>query len=125
VLTDGLGTLRKIEKTAEVADHFRDVEKGAERAAHAAEHVRDASHEVWTLGRFKSEAKWQQQLSKRGWSPQQISEAVVHGEHFPAENLVNKGHSARRYVHPETGRSVVVDDVTKEVLHVGGDNFKY
>ena len=41
VLTDGLGTLRKIEKAAEVADHFRDLEKGAEQAAHAAEHLRD------------------------------------------------------------------------------------
>ena len=33
--------VRKIEKAAEVADHFRDLEKGAERAAHAAEHLRD------------------------------------------------------------------------------------
>ena len=41
VLTDGLGTLRKIEKAAEVADHFRDVEKGTKQAAHAAEHLRD------------------------------------------------------------------------------------
>ena len=41
VLTDGLGSLRKIEKAAAVADHFHDLEKGAERAAHAAEHLRD------------------------------------------------------------------------------------
>jgi hypothetical protein len=128
VLTEGIGTvatLRKVGKVADAADHVRDTEKVVERAAHTADHVRDASHELWTLGRFKSSAKWEQQLSKRGWSPQQISEAVAHGKHFPAENLVNKGHSARRYVHPETGRSVVVDDVTKEVIHVGGDNFKY
>ncbi len=41
VLTDGLGTLRKIEKAAEVADHFHDLEKGVKKATHAAEHVRD------------------------------------------------------------------------------------
>ena len=46
VLTDGLGTLRKIEKAAEVADHFRDFEKGAEQAAHAAEHLRDVERAV-------------------------------------------------------------------------------
>jgi hypothetical protein len=38
---------------------------------------------------------------------------------------VNKGNAATRYVHPETGRSVVVDDETREVIHVGGAAFKY
>jgi hypothetical protein len=47
------------------------------------------------------------------------------GERFGAKNLVNKGNAATRFVHPETGRSVVIDDVTTEVLHVGGDGFKY
>jgi hypothetical protein len=28
-------------------------------------------------------------------------------------------------VHPRTGRSVVVDDATGEVFHVGGDGFEY
>ena len=38
---------------------------------------------------------------------------------------MNKSNSATRYVHPTTGKSVVVDDVTREVLHVGGPGFKY
>jgi hypothetical protein len=38
---------------------------------------------------------------------------------------VNKGNVATTYVHPETGRSVVVEDETSEVIHVGGDAFKY
>ncbi len=79
----------------------------------------------WTLGAFKSEAKWSRQLEKRGWTKDQITEATSKGERFPAENLVNKGNPATRYVHPETGQSVVVDDVTKEVIHVGGPGFKY
>jgi len=33
--------------------------------------------------------------------------------------------SATRYVHPRIGRSVVVDDATGEVFHVGGDGFEY
>jgi hypothetical protein len=29
-----------------------------------------------------------------------------------------------RFVHPATGRSVVVDDTIGEVFHVGGDGFE-
>ncbi len=32
---------------------------------------------------------------------------------------------ATRYINPTTGQSVVLDDVTKEVIHVGGPGFKY
>ena len=65
------------------------------------------------------------QMDQRGWNPQQVTEAIKGGKQFPAENLVNKGNSATRYVHPETGRSVVRDDVTSEIIHFGGDGFKY
>jgi hypothetical protein len=58
-------------------------------------------------------------------TPEPHTEAMQKGKTFSAENLVNKGNTATRYVHPETGRSVVIDDVTKEVIHVGGDGFKY
>ena len=51
--------------------------------------------------------------------PKNVTKMVVKA------NKVNPGNSARRYVHPKTGRSVVVDDVTGEVLHVGGDGFKH
>jgi hypothetical protein len=84
-----------------------------------------AAEQGWKLGGFKSAAKWESQMAKRGWTPQQITEAMKKGEKFGAENLVNRGNAATRYVHPETGRSVVVDNVTKEVIHVGGDAFKY
>lgn len=35
------------------------------------------------------------------------------------------GHPATRYVNPDTGQSVVVDDVTGQVIHVGGPGFQY
>lgn len=79
----------------------------------------------WVLGAGKSEARWAGQMERRGWTSGQITEAIGKGKSFPAENLVNKGNSATRYVHPETGRSVVVDDVTREVIHVGGNGFRY
>lgn len=79
----------------------------------------------WTLGAHKSATKWASQMERRGWTSKQITEAIESGEQHIAKNLVNEGNAATRYVHPRTGRSVVVDDETKEVIHVGGDGFKY
>lgn len=79
----------------------------------------------WIFGAFKTEAKWASQLAKRGWTQKQITEAISKGQQFKAVNNVNKANSATRYVHPATGKSVVIDDVTKELLHVGGPGFKY
>jgi len=77
----------------------------------------------WRLGSFKSMTKWQNQMANRGWTSQQITEAIESGQQFSATNMVNKGNSAIRYVHLQTGRSVVVDTETREILQVGGDGF--
>jgi Colicin E5 ribonuclease domain len=79
----------------------------------------------WRFGGNHSAQKWQKKLAQRGWTPQQISDAIQSGRQFPAVNNVNPGNAATRYVHSRTGRSVVVDDVTGEVIHVGGDGFVY
>jgi hypothetical protein len=52
-----------------------------------------------------------------------IDEAKPSGQQVRAINKAN-GNAATRYVHPETGQSVVIDDVTGEVIHVGGPGFK-
>jgi len=80
---------------------------------------------AWNLGQHKSAQKWQDRMQKRGWTPEQIDEAMSSGQKFSALNKLHPSNTATRYVHSQTGRSVVVDDVTKEVLHVGGDEFKY
>ncbi len=79
----------------------------------------------WKLGSNHSAQQWQNQMTQRGWTPNQITEAVQNGQQFPAVNNVNPANAATRYVHPTTGRSVVVDNVTEEVIHVGGDGFVY
>jgi hypothetical protein len=63
-------------------------------------------------------------MARRGWTPQQIDEAVQSGKQVPAISKAT-GNPATRYVHPETGQSVVVDNVTGEVIHVGGPGFRY
>ena len=79
----------------------------------------------WVFGAFKSAEKWANQLQSRGWTPDQITEAIAKGQSFPAQNLVNQMNSATRFVHPTTGQSVVIDNVTKEIIHVGGIGFLY
>ena len=53
-----------------------------------------------------------------------IQEAVRSGRQVKAVNKAT-GNTATRYIHPKTGKSVVVDNVTGEVIHVGGPGFKY
>lgn len=64
-------------------------------------------------------------MAQRGWTEDQITEAILSGQKFSATNQVNPATPATRYVHPTTNRSVVVDDVTEEVIHVGADGFLY
>ncbi len=80
---------------------------------------------VWIYGAFKTETKWANQLAKRGWTPELITEAITKGKSFIAKNMLNKANLATRFIHPTTGQSVVIDNVTKELIHVGGVGFKY
>ncbi|MBX3431169.1 MAG: hypothetical protein KF779_16400 [Hyphomonadaceae bacterium] len=74
--------------------------------------------------RFQITPKIERQMAQRGWSRQQIREAMHSGRRVRAINQAN-GNPATRYVHPRTGQSVVVDNVTGEVIHVGGPGFRY
>ena len=64
-------------------------------------------------------------MEQRGWTPQQIDDAIANGKKFPAQNNINPANGATRYVNPQTGRSVVIDNKTGQVIHVGGTGFKY
>jgi len=79
----------------------------------------------WKLGSNKSAAKWARQMKQRGWTDAQIDEALNSGQSFPAPNNINPANGATRFVNPSTGQSVVVDNVTGEVIHVGGPGFQY
>jgi RHS repeat-associated protein len=64
------------------------------------------------------------QMAKRGWTRRQVAEAIQNGRQVRAVNRAT-GNAATRYVHPGTGQSVVLDDVTGDIIHVGGDGFLY
>ena len=72
----------------------------------------------------KSPGKLARQMAARGWTAAAIEEARRSGERRPSLNS-ETGTPATRYIHPETGRSLVIDDVSGDVIHVGGDGFIY
>lgn len=80
---------------------------------------------TWRLGDNRSATQWQSKMKKRGWTDAHISEAVAVGQRFVAINNIRPSNGATRYIHPTTGRSVVLDDTTGEVIHIGGDGFVY
>lgn len=80
---------------------------------------------VWRLGSNHSAEQWRKKMRQRGWTADQITEAIPLGPRFAASNHINPANTATRYVHPTTGRSVVLDDSTGEVIHVGGDGYVY
>ncbi len=79
----------------------------------------------WRFGKNHTAEQWQRRMKQRGWTDDQIDEAIDAGQIHPASNQVNPPNSATRYVHPTTGRSVVIDDITWEVIHVGGNDYRY
>lgn len=79
----------------------------------------------WRLGANHTAEQWRNRMRQRGWTADQIEEAVRHGQRFEAVNNINPSDGATRYVHPTTGRSIVLDDATGEVIHIGGDGFVY
>ena len=77
----------------------------------------------WTLGKYKSATRWANQLAKRGWTPEEITDTIADGKTSEAPNFINKGNPATNYKNPTTGRFVVRDNITKEILQVSGENF--
>jgi hypothetical protein len=71
--------------------------------------------------RFANEAKLRDQMRIRGWTDEQIREALTT---VPIAASGKRG-PALRYVHPLSGKSVVVDATSGEIFHVGGEGFRY
>ncbi|NDF12290.1 MAG: hypothetical protein EB060_05715 [Proteobacteria bacterium] len=73
----------------------------------------------WAFGSHKSPAKWANQMRKRGWTKEEITETIAKGKKFPAKNItVKPNRKAIRFQDPETGKFVVVDKKTGELLQV-------
>lgn len=64
-------------------------------------------------------------MIKRGWTAQEIREAYDQGLAYPATDVTNGNTPATRFVHPTSGKSVVVNNATGKIIHVGGEDFQY
>ena len=60
-------------------------------------------------------------MKARGWT----EEMIVEARQTRGIATTGKKGPATRFVHPVTGKSVVVDDATDEIFHVGGEGFIY
>ncbi len=70
---------------------------------------------------FSNPDKLSRQMQKRGWTEQEIIEALQ------TEGIAASGKKgdATRYEHPTNGKSIVVDNVTNEIFHVGKKGYEY
>jgi RHS repeat-associated protein len=127
VIFEGIGLLASafLGRLAAGAADAVETTTATQSSTSGAAQVADAGASSWTLGSFKSAAKWANQMAKRGWTSDQITDAILNGKQFQAINKVHPGNGATRYVNPTTGRSIVVDDTTREILQVGGDDFDF
>jgi RHS repeat-associated protein len=64
------------------------------------------------------------QMLARGWTREQIQSAYEGGQQVNAINKATGG-AATRYINSQTGQSVVIDNATGQVIHVGGRGFLY
>ena len=71
--------------------------------------------------RFANELKLRRQMRKRGWTEDQIREALATTS-IPA---VGKLGPALRYEHPTTRKSVIIDAATGEIFHLGKEGYLY
>lgn len=60
-------------------------------------------------------------MKQRGWTNEMILEALK-TKGIPTQGKLVP---ASRFVHPSTGQSLVMDNKTREIFHVGGKGYKY
>ena len=63
-------------------------------------------------------------MGKRGWTQEEMEEAIRDGKSSPSKNL-RTGNPATVFEHPATGKPLVVDNVTGEIIQVGEKGFRY
>jgi hypothetical protein len=78
-----------------------------------------------TPGGVNYDDKILDQSAERPWTDEQIDEAQLYGDRIDAFNRM-KGEPftpATRYVHPDTGASVVIDNTTNTIVQIGKPDF--
>ncbi len=85
----------------------------------------DAEQFQFRFGSYKSAETWRNQIQSRGWTEEEISRTIQSGARMPAPNNINPSNGAIRIISPNTGQSLVMDELTGEIIHLGGPGFRY
>ena len=71
---------------------------------------------------------WGKYVSQRGWKFDDIQQTLLKGKWQPwtkNKNWMNPGNSMSIITNPQTGKSLIIDNVTKEVIQLGKSGHKF
>jgi RHS repeat-associated protein len=65
---------------------------------------------------------WATYMSKRGWNFNEIQQTLTKGKWSPhtGNNYLNPGNSMSIVTDPKTGKSLIIDNISKEIIQLGG-----
>ena len=86
---------------------------------------RHKAAKFWRPGSHKSETKWLNRFTNRGWTPEEVTNTIKTGKSYPAKNMIHGPNGATRFQNRKTGKSVTIDNKTYELLHIGKGDYKY
>lgn len=108
---DAHAALAHIDRTAGTTERLSKEISGDLSSLAGAQVAAKGGSELVQVARYPLAPKIQGQLGNRGWTTEAIDEAVQSGQQVRAVNKAT-GNPATRYMHPTTGQSLVIDDVT-------------
>jgi hypothetical protein len=70
---------------------------------------------------------WGNYMNKRGWTFNDIQQTLLNGKWQPhsGTNWLNPGNSMSVVTNPNTGKSLIIDNITKEIIHLGKKGYVY
>ncbi|MCP3659254.1 MAG: hypothetical protein GY830_02630 [Bacteroidetes bacterium] len=70
---------------------------------------------------------WKNYLKKRNWNFDDIQKTLLEGEwqSHHGTNWLNKGNSMSLITNPTSGKSIIIDNITKEIIYLGNAGHKF
>ena len=70
---------------------------------------------------------WGKYMGNKGWTPDEIQQTLIKGKWKPhlGTNHMNPGNPMRLVTNPYTGKSLIIDNVTREIIQLGRKGYRY
>lgn len=85
---------------------------------------------ITSRGKYSLNSEWKdwpKYMTEKGWTREDISRTLIQGKwlkHYK-ENYLNPGNPVSIVTDEKTGRSLIIDNRTREILQLGKDGYKY